>query len=325
MNHIFYKTILIFILGSICSHVFAATQEDILLWEKQITESILMRNEDGSVKMRVFKDKHGKVISKEPLYFVYPETQSSYLNRLPFAQKWSQKIFDVIKTEAPELIGAKIPSDIGYFCPKYKNLNANQRLLVWGQLFSAVAYPESSWNPTTSSQEPCSIDNDEVPEIIRMTKLVSELNPALQSKYKLCFDSVTGRRVQSQGFLQLSYQDQANYADFFDCRFDYKKDQPVYAEVSIMSSKYKELKNTDKAAAAELYKQIYNRRKDISALSPYTNLRCGILIMNRLVQSRGKIKLESPYWSTLSAKKENNPYSKVSWIAKQTKKLSFCK
>lgn len=40
--------------------------------------------------------------------------------------------------------------DIQNFCPRYKNIGKKQRLHVWGELISQLAFYESTWNPSAS-------------------------------------------------------------------------------------------------------------------------------------------------------------------------------
>lgn len=105
-------------------------------------------------------------------------------------------------------------------------------------------------------------------------------------------DPITGRQIASEGLLQLSYQDENNYK--FECGFDWSKD--------------KNYSNTD-------------ARKTI--LSPYNNLRCGIMILSRQLTRKGAIALSSgPYWSVI---KLGGTYNKISEISAITKSLPFCK
>lgn len=107
---------------------------------------------------------------------------------------WSQHIYNVIKTEEPQMLGQNVADDVETYCPKYRSLNDDQRLNFWGQLFSAISKYESSWKPTT-----------------RMVETTMGIDP------------YTGRQVASEGLLQLSYQDESSYN--FDCGFDWTKDK----------------------------------------------------------------------------------------------------
>lgn len=130
--------------------------------------------------------------------------------------------------------------------------------------------------------------------VAALTYKESNWTPTVRYPEKgLGIDPVTKKYVYSEGLMQLSYQDVKNYKEHFDCKFNY---------------------NVDKA-----YKTNDPRR---TILSPYSNLRCGVLILNHLVKNNRKIVLEKPYWSVLGANHKN---SKVSWIKRRTQSLSFCK
>jgi hypothetical protein len=104
-------------------------------------------------------------------------------------------------------------------------------------------------------------------------------------------DHVTGQPVYSEGLLQLSYQDVRPYP--FCNEFDWSTDR--------------RLSPTDP-------------RKTI--FHPLKNLRCGLLIMNRQVERRNRILLESGvYWAVL---KVGGRYSKITQIQATTRKLPIC-
>lgn len=124
-------------------------------------------------------------------------------------------------------------------------------------------------------------------------------------------DRVTQNLVRSEGLMQLSYQDVASYPDL-KCGFDWKKDKSLG------------LKNPDR-----------------TILQPYRNLRCGILILNKKIVANNRISTPNTYWSVLRPAfvvkyanlklpngdpdpRRGNMYSKLPWLAEQTKSLSFC-
>ena len=157
----------------------------------------------------------------------------------------------------------------------HNKLNEAQRMTVWGQLVAAISYRESGWRPTTTFIEP---------------------------DHKI--DGVTKKFVRSEGLMQLSYQDAANYKEL-NCGFDWKKD-----------------KNLDAKSPEK------------TILAPYRNLRCGILILAHKVKINQQISTAGTYWSVLRPPfnpnyklddpRRGNKNSKVAWLAAQTKALSFC-
>jgi hypothetical protein len=205
------------------------------------------------------------------------EGKKAFEKRLPRMKLWTAKVFEVIRDETTLAnLDTPIPTDMHYFCPKYKTLNKSQRMTFWGQLVVAISQRESGWRPVTTFIEP---------------------------DHKI--DGVTKKYVRSEGLLQLSYQDAANYKSL-ECGFDWKKDKNL------------DPKNPEK-----------------TILAPYRNLRCGILILNHKVRINQKISTPGTYWSVLRPvfnpnvpeddPRRGNKNSKVPWLAEQTKSLSFCK
>ncbi len=103
-------------------------------------------------------------------------------------------------------------------------------------------------------------------------------------------DPITGQPVWSEGLMQLSYQD-TQWASY--CKFDWSKDRLLSA--------------TD---------------PDKTILDPETNLNCGVQILARQIQSKGKIVLASgAYWAVI---KSNNANEKIDEIASIVSSLSVC-
>jgi peptidoglycan hydrolase-like protein with peptidoglycan-binding domain len=104
---------------------------------------------------------------------------------------WSNYTFQIIEGLFADFDKCQ---DITRIRPDYKSLSRTQKINVWGELISAIAKPESSWNPTSWMFEAQGID------------------------------VVTGQQVRSEGLLQLSYQDKGNYKKL-PCRFDWNADK----------------------------------------------------------------------------------------------------
>lgn len=115
----------------------------------------------------------------------------------PERRSWSSDVFLLIGEELfSEFDSAK---DAKRICPKYESLQRQQKISVWGELISAVAYYESGWNPAS-----------------RMVETTMGTDP------------VTGKQVASEGLLQLSYQDVPNYKSILKypaCKIDWQKDK----------------------------------------------------------------------------------------------------
>jgi|SRR6185312_12412409 len=171
---------------------------------------------------------------------------------------WSLYLFSVIDTQTSSLLGGT--SDIANFCPKYSSLNRDGKIQFWAYLFSAVARYESGFDPLSRMKE------------------------------NLGTDPITHQQVQSEGLLQLSYQDILNYPT---CRMDWNAD--------------KNLSPTDP-------------RKTI--LDPDINLQCAAIIMSKQVKNHNKIVISSgAYWSTLQS---SSRYNQIAAITKATQALPFC-
>ncbi len=197
------------------------------------------------------------------------ESDSAFNSRLAQAKQWTQFLYSTISRETTLADKrASEVTDVDFYCPNFDNMSRKQKIVFWGQFMAAVSLKESSWNPTTSTAEP----------------LKDFPKP----------DPVTGRRVYSEGLLQLSYQDARNYKEHFDCDFDWSKD-----------------------------KKLGQKSSQKTILSPTKNLKCGLLILNHKVNANEKISSRGAYWSVIRPRAQNK-YSQTLWISKQTKKLPFC-
>lgn len=82
--------------------------------------------------------------------------------------------------------------DMIYFCPTYNDLTGKQKIIVWSELVSSIAYFESSWDPENELEEK-----------------------------SLGIDPVTGKTIKSQGLMQLSYGDSMRVKS---CQFNWEQD-----------------------------------------------------------------------------------------------------
>ena len=83
-------------------------------------------------------------------------------------------------------------SDMDYFCPNYDSLEKYQKINVWAQLFAAMSYYESAFQPTARFVEP-----------------TRDIDP------------VTNGPIISEGLLQLGYSDKL----YHGCNFNWVADQ----------------------------------------------------------------------------------------------------
>jgi hypothetical protein len=63
----------------------------------------------------------------------------------PERKAWSTFAFELVSAELFEVLDSA--KDAKRICLKYEVLERNQRILVWGELISAMAYFESGWIP----------------------------------------------------------------------------------------------------------------------------------------------------------------------------------
>lgn len=123
-----------------------------------------------------------------------PMQPLSWEKSIPQSILWSKYIYSVIEKEEPQMLSADAALDTDLFCPRFKDMTADQRLNFWGELFSGMAKYESGWDPAS--------------RYIEVT---------------MGNDSITGQPTASEGLLQLSYQDVPNYGGV--CEFDWNKDK----------------------------------------------------------------------------------------------------
>lgn len=109
----------------------------------------------------------------------------------PQRQDWSKYLVKLVMEDWNTLLAGS--SDMKDFCPKYYNLNSQDRANVWAQLVVAMTKFESGYNPASRMRETT-----------------------------MGTDPVTGSQVWSEGLLQLSYQDETGYTF---CDFDWAKDK----------------------------------------------------------------------------------------------------
>jgi hypothetical protein len=115
----------------------------------------------------------------------------------PERRPWSSDVFLLIGEEL--FLDFDSAKDAKRVCPKYESLQRQQKISMWAELISAIAYYESGWNPAS-----------------RMVETTMGTDP------------VTGKQVASEGLLQLSYQDVPNYKSILKypaCKIDWQKDK----------------------------------------------------------------------------------------------------
>lgn len=173
-------------------------------------------------------------------------------------KQWSNYVFKTVDSLFDSSFS--LCEDMTRFRSDYNSLNRQQKINVWGELISAVCKFESGWKPTSWMEETT-----------------------------MGIDPVTGKKIRSEGLMQLSYQDKRNYPDL-PCRFDWNADKNL---------------NEDDPA-----KTIFN---------PEINLEFGINILAKQIRKRKKIALpNSVYWAVL---KDGGRYEKIDEIANYVENL----
>jgi hypothetical protein len=162
-----------------------------------------------------------------------------------------------------EAASALLPGtqDMNEFCPRYSSLNTQQRVNFWAYLISIVAKYESDFKPTSRYRETA------------MGK-----------------DPITHAQVESEGLLQLSYQDSEGRPF---CKFNWAHDRML-------------------AVTSE----------SRTILDPFKNLECGIDILAQQVRVQHRIAVtHGAYWSTLVP---GGAHGKIPQIQALTRKIPFC-
>jgi len=111
---------------------------------------------------------------------------------LPEAKLWSKYAYSVINQYFDELDKAQ---DVQAFCPKYPELNRDEKIMAWADIMVGISYRESGYDP---------------------------LNRTLEEGGGI--DDITEQPVYSEGLLQLSYQDIDSNPY---CLFDWEKDKTL--------------------------------------------------------------------------------------------------
>jgi hypothetical protein len=112
----------------------------------------------------------------------------------PERNAWTTHTLATLKPHLAELHTA---SDIATFAPNYGIATDEEKLAIWGELVSALALKESSWNPCDRYLEK-----------------------------GMGTDPVTGEHVYSEGLLQLSYQDTEGNSELKKL-FDWEQDKKL--------------------------------------------------------------------------------------------------
>lgn len=151
---------------------------------------------------------------------------------------WNQMIE---KALPPELLSRQRAWAVKPLCPRFEQLSDADRRVFWAYFFQGLAGAEAGLKPGAD---------------------VSHTEPAGAAR-----DTVTRRKVRSEGLLQLTYMDGQRYG----CDFDWEKD--------------KNLPEHDPAK---------------TILQPQNNLLCGVNILdNQLIAQHKPLFSRSSYWSTL--------------------------
>lgn len=121
------------------------------------------------------------------------QTKLSWEKNHPERAEWTKVVVETI-TPLFDTHFANC-NDITYFRKDYNNINKQQKIMVWAELISAMAYYESGWKVNSY-----------------MTETTMGTDP------------VTQKQVKSEGLLQLSYQDCNSYA-ISPCPFNWEIDK----------------------------------------------------------------------------------------------------
>lgn len=161
-----------------------------------------------------------------------PMAQKTRVKGLPtWDPAWDQFVIDALP---PEMLSEKVPSDVRTLCPRFFEINSEERKQFWAYVFQAMAAAESSFR-------------------LNARLLESHLGP----------DSVTGSTIVSEGLLQLSYQD----AKMYGCAFDWTLDQK-FGLTELAKSVFDPRRNLE-CGMKILYTQIIRRARPLFTEKSY--------------------------------------------------------
>lgn len=195
---------------------------------------------------------------EEPAPAVDTITPPLWEKARPEGKQWTKFATEVIEKDGMSLLAGS--RDIEQFCPRYGALSQNEKVGFWVYLVSAVVKFESGFSPVARMQETT-----------------------------MGIDPITKLPVQSEGLLQLSYQDVLAYP--YCNEFDWSVDQHL--------------------AVKDPAKTILN---------PEKNLRCGIRILNQQLRKKSLIEFRpGNYWAVLMPRnRPDSPVEKIKALSRAT-------
>jgi hypothetical protein len=111
---------------------------------------------------------------------------------------WDPEWDTIVEKALPvEMLSNQEAHAVKPFCPRFRSMSEVDRRAFWAYVFQALAGAEAGLEPTTD---------------VRHTEPEAAVT-----------DTVTKRRVRSEGLLQLTYMD----ADRYGCDFDWDKDKEL--------------------------------------------------------------------------------------------------
>lgn len=154
---------------------------------------------------------------------------------------WNPGWDTLIERSLPSaMLSSRVPRDVQRFCPRFFEMSVTDKRAYWAYFFQALAGAEAGLNVKTN---------------------VPHDGPQTAT------DRVTGRKIRSEGLLQLAYEDRERYG----CNFDWNVDRRL---------------------------PLKDPRRTI--LQPENNLACGIKILDKqIISQRKPLFSPSSYWSTL--------------------------
>jgi len=81
------------------------------------------------------------------------EVRGFWDRRAKQGKQWTAFTVQALKSYGRALYQGTPPADITQFCPRYNRLGESARIDFWVKLISAIAAPESSYNPNSSYRE----------------------------------------------------------------------------------------------------------------------------------------------------------------------------
>lgn len=113
---------------------------------------------------------NGKPLSLLPYWYSYP------WKKVTDPASWTIFLVQTLKGHGQNLL-TTVPADIEWYCPKYKDLDKDDRTMFWARLISILAELESTYN-TSAKTNDTEVGPDVISSGLLMLSILSARHPA---------------------------------------------------------------------------------------------------------------------------------------------------